>query len=248
MAREAQAPAFLPLMVAGVVVAIAWHPAGWILTVLGGLGMGWVIWRGRQEEREALTIGNLSLADGRPPLQPNGSSPADRLCSVCGGELWRRQGTLTHELHGPRPWEELRQAILDRDPGSLEGYIEAYVELTWTTDAHRVDRLTRALDHDLGWAPEDLAERVHEKVRSKLRAVGAYVHVLARLDPGITEPGDGALALETLADELAQHVPDGTFPIPLARWVLEQEAARQEEVPPRVVVERGVGHGTPDAI
>lgn len=233
MARAVEAPAFLPLIVSGVVLAVAWHPAGILVALFGCVGAGLVLWRAYQEpdeHEEPTEASRRARSTDAEQATDNPRPPPDRICSTCGGDLWHHQDTVSHHADGPQPWEETWSKMVERGPATPENYIDAFLDLTWPRQAHEVQRLATALEHDLGMVPEDLSDRVYDKVRRELRAVGAFGHVLDRLETGASALDDGPGDLETLADELSQHVPDPDvkLPVDLARWLLEQESARRE--------------------
>lgn len=229
MTRAVRAPAFLAVMLSGLVLMIVWPPVGLLPALLGGLGVAWVLVSSYLEEDGAIADEPMVASEQGPESTPDDPG-ADGTCSLCGQDIWERDGIPSHDMYGPRPWERLRHKILSGEPGSPEGYIQAFADEAWATGAHRTDRLITLLDHDLGTVPEDLEDRVYDRVRDRLRVYGAYSHLVAWTDDPTTRL-EGKEALETLGDELSQHAPDPerSFPVPLVRWLLEQEDARRQD-------------------
>ncbi len=234
MTRAVRAPAFVTVMLSGLVLMIVWPPVGLVPALLGGLGVAWVIVSSYLDRDDGSLEEEPMVASDQSPEAPDRDQvptdpSADGTCTLCGKDIWERDGIPSHYMYGPRPWERLRDKILSGDPGTPEGYIGVFVEETWATGVHRTDRLIKLLEHDLGTVPEDLEDRVYERVREHLKIYGAYSHLVSAVDDPGTDRDDEQ-AVEALADELAQHAPDPapSFPVPLVRWLLDQEASFTE--------------------
>lgn len=141
-----------------------------------------------------------------------------------------------HELEP----DTLRRRMHEEGPSTPEAYIQAYAELTWASDMHRVDRLVAILADDMGIVPEDLEDRVYTHGRQILAARGALAHIRGvavsrQRHPLAWAERHGASreqpAFRALARLLAATVPgmDARPPVAYMAWLIEQETDRLQD-------------------